>query len=102
MPNTYTQLYVHIVFTVKGRQNLIPKTKKETLHKYITGIVQNRKHKMPFLMNCNKAIEIMVRDIDRRKVFSGMPWQTYFFIRFIAKLPRSLYVGLVKALKFKL
>ena len=27
MPNTYTQIYIHIVFAVKGRQALIPKPK---------------------------------------------------------------------------
>ena len=46
MANTYTQLYIHIVFAVKGRVNLIPKSHKEELHKYITGIVQKRRHKM--------------------------------------------------------
>ena len=28
MANTYTQLYIHIVFAVKGRQSLIPNTRK--------------------------------------------------------------------------
>ncbi len=46
MPNTYTQIYIHIVFAVKGRENLISKNKREDLHKYISGIVQNREHKM--------------------------------------------------------
>ena len=46
MPNTYTQLQVHIVFSVKGRQNLIPKLHREQVEKYMTGIVQNRKHKL--------------------------------------------------------
>lgn len=46
MPNTYSQLYVQIVFAVKGRQNLIPKQHREELHKYITGIVQNNEQKM--------------------------------------------------------
>lgn len=46
MPNTYSQLYIQIVFTVKGRQNLIPLSCKEELQKYITGIIQNRGHKM--------------------------------------------------------
>ncbi len=46
MPNTYTQLYVQIVFAVKGRLNLISKDNREELHKYITGIVQNRDQKM--------------------------------------------------------
>ncbi|MCY7360328.1 MAG: IS200/IS605 family transposase [Rudanella sp.] len=46
MPNTYTQLYAQIVFAVKGRQNLIPKARKEELHRYITGIVKERGQKL--------------------------------------------------------
>ena len=46
MPNTYSQIYIQIVFAVKGRQNLIPAQNREELHKYITGIVQNREQKM--------------------------------------------------------
>lgn len=46
MANTYTQLYVQIVFAVKGHHHLIPKNRKEELHQYITGIVQNRGQKM--------------------------------------------------------
>ncbi len=46
MANTYSQIYIQIVFAVKGRQNLIPKQHREELHKYITGIVQNREQKM--------------------------------------------------------
>ncbi len=46
MPNTYSKIYIQIVFTVKGRQNLIDKKHREELHKYITGIVQNRDQKM--------------------------------------------------------
>ena len=46
MANTYTQLYIHIVFSVKGRQPLIPKKHKAELHKYITDIITNKKQKM--------------------------------------------------------
>lgn len=46
MPNTYSQIYIQIVFAVKGRENLISKIHREELHKYITGIVQNRGQKM--------------------------------------------------------
>jgi len=46
MANTYSQIYIQIVFAVKGRQNLISKYNREELHKYITGIVQNREQKM--------------------------------------------------------
>ncbi len=46
MPNTYSQIYLQFVFAVKHRQSLIPREHKEELHKYITGVVQNRKAKM--------------------------------------------------------
>lgn len=46
MANTYSQIYLQFVFAVKGRQALIHPRHKEELHKYITGLVQNRKAKM--------------------------------------------------------
>lgn len=46
MANTYTQLYIHIVFTVKNRESIIPKKHKEELHQYTTGIIQKRNHKL--------------------------------------------------------
>jgi putative transposase len=46
MPNTYTQLYIHLVFAVKYRAAVISPVWAERLYKYITGIVQNNGHKM--------------------------------------------------------
>jgi len=46
MANTYTQIDIHLVFAVKGRPSLIREAWKEELYKYISGIVQNHKHKM--------------------------------------------------------
>ncbi len=46
MENTYTQSYFHLVFAVKNRDALIKKEWKDGLEKYITGIVQNHRHKM--------------------------------------------------------
>jgi putative transposase len=44
--NTYTQIFIQIVFAVKYRESLIPSIHREELHKYMTGIVQKRGHKM--------------------------------------------------------
>lgn len=46
MPNTYSQIYIQIVFAVKGRENLISKNHREELHKFISGIVKNRDQKL--------------------------------------------------------
>lgn len=46
MANTYSQMYVQIVFAVKGRSNLISVNYREELHKYISGIVNNHGQKM--------------------------------------------------------
>ena len=46
MANTYTKIYLQLVFTPKGRENVIPVKHKEELQKYTTGIIQNRRHKL--------------------------------------------------------
>lgn len=46
MANTYTQFYVHLVFSPKNRNALIKKSWKSELEKYITGIIQNNNHKL--------------------------------------------------------
>lgn len=45
MANTYTQIYLQLVFT-PTRGNIIPGKHKEELQKYTTGIIQKRKHKL--------------------------------------------------------
>ncbi len=46
MPNTYSQLYVQVVFAVKGRQCFIKESFREELQKYIAGIVAHKKQKL--------------------------------------------------------
>jgi len=51
MANTYTQLYIQLIWAVKGRENLIPKIHKDQVEKYMTGVIQERKHKL-IEINC--------------------------------------------------
>ena len=87
------------MFSVKGRQNLILKSFREELHKYITGIVQNRDQKMlavycmpdhtHILIGLRPSISIsdLVRDIkagsskfinDKKMVRGKFNWQEGF------------------------
>jgi REP element-mobilizing transposase RayT len=43
---TFSQIYIQVVFAVKGRNSLIKKEWEEELYKYITGIIQNKGQKM--------------------------------------------------------
>ena len=45
MPGTFSQVYIQVVFAVKGRENLISKTWKEDLNKYIAGIIRSKEQK---------------------------------------------------------
>ncbi len=77
MANSYTQLYIQIVFPVKYRARLISPIWKERLHRYITGIVQGKGHKMLQIhcmpdhahifigMNPSEALSDLVRDIKK-------------------------------------
>ena len=60
MANTYTQIYIHVVFAVQGRQNLIPKEHKEELHKYITGIVKNKGQKLIAINSMPDHVHIFI------------------------------------------
>ena len=46
MANTYTQIYIQVVFAVQGRQSLIRPERKEELQKYMTGIVSRQGQKL--------------------------------------------------------
>jgi len=60
MANTYTQIYLHIVFSVKGRENLIKKKWKEELYKYICGIVNGKEQKVYAIGGVGDHIHILV------------------------------------------
>ncbi len=45
MAGTYSKIYLQVVFAVKGRQNLIHKSWRDDLHKYISGIITAKGHK---------------------------------------------------------
>jgi putative transposase len=46
MADTYSQIYVHLVFSVKGRQSLIQDAWKDRLYKYICGIASGKGQKV--------------------------------------------------------
>lgn len=99
MANTYTQIYIQVVFAVQHRQNLINKDKKEELHKYITGIIRNKNQKL-FAINSmpdhvhifigvkpSMALSDLVRDIknnsstfinEKKWVMGKFNWQKGF------------------------
>lgn len=99
MANTYSQIYIQIVFAVSGRENLISKEWKDELYKYITGIVTNHGQKLlaingvadhlHLLLNIkpNIALSELVRDIkanssrwinEKRLVRGKFQWQEGF------------------------
>ncbi len=52
MANTYTQLYVQYVFSVRGRENLITENFRDELEKIMCGIVTNH-HSKTYAIYCN-------------------------------------------------
>ncbi len=99
MANTYTQIYIQVVFAVEGRQNLIPPERKDELYKYITGIVRNQEQKLISIngvadhvhlligMKPNIALSDLVRDIkagsskfinEQRWIRGKFNWQEGF------------------------
>ncbi|NJM54627.1 MAG: IS200/IS605 family transposase [Verrucomicrobiae bacterium] len=99
MANTYTQIYIQVVFAVEGRQSLIAPEHNDELQKYITGIVSAQKHKLIAINNLpdhlhllvglrpDAALSELVRDIkanssqfinEKRWVLGRFSWQEGF------------------------
>jgi putative transposase len=60
MANTYTQVYIHVVFAVQGRQNFIRPEHSDELQKYITGIVTRQKQKLIAINNMSDHFHILI------------------------------------------
>lgn len=60
MADTYTKLYIHIVFSVRGRQPLISKHHKTELHQYITGIITKKNQKLLQINSMPDHIHILM------------------------------------------
>jgi REP element-mobilizing transposase RayT len=60
MGNTYTQIHLQLIFAVKYRLALIDNIWKDELFKYISGIVQNQKHKLMIINGVNSHIHILI------------------------------------------
>lgn len=95
MANTFTQLYVQLVFASKGREKLISKKHKEVVHKYIAGVIQEkrRNHKL-LAINCmpdhihifvglhpSQSISSLVSDIKTAssKFIKKQDWMSFNF-----------------------
>lgn len=76
-PNTFTKLYVHCIFTPKGRNSLLTDSIRDKVHKYIYGILTEKKC-FPVAINGTKdhihlligfpptiSISDLIRDIKR-------------------------------------
>ncbi len=98
MPNTYFQLYIQMVFDVKGRQCFIQESFRDELQKYISGIIKEKKQKL-YAIYCmpdhthifvsikpDIAISDLVRDvkansssfIKEKHFVKNFSWQTGF------------------------
>jgi len=76
-PGTFTQMYVHIVFAVRARENLLNKAIQPRIFEYISGILRDLGHKplivngrpdhvhIFFGLNPSKSISDTVHDIKR-------------------------------------
>lgn len=99
MPNTFSQIYIQLVFAVNGRQSLISASFKETLFKYVGGTMRNADQKLIAIngmpdhvhilvgLKPNLAISDLVKDIkvassrfinDKRLVRGRFSWQEGF------------------------
>ena len=60
MANTYSQLYAHIVFSVKNRQSLLQKEVKSEVYNYIAGVIANQGYTLIAINGMADHIHILI------------------------------------------
>ncbi len=60
MSNTFSKIYIQIIFAIKGRDNLISSAWEEELHKYISGIINNKGQKLIIINGMPDHIHILI------------------------------------------
>ena len=60
MANTYSQIYIQIVFGVRGKGNSLPVKHKEELHSYVAALCGNRKAKLYCMNTLHDQTPILV------------------------------------------
>lgn len=60
MAGTYSQLYIHIVFAVKGRENHLRKEWREEIFQYISGIITKKEQKSIIVNGVADHVHILV------------------------------------------
>lgn len=59
-PNTFTKLYVHCIFTPKGRNSLLTDSIRRKVHKYIYGILLEKKCFPVAINGTNDHIHLLI------------------------------------------
>jgi len=99
MPGTFSQIYIQVVFAVKGRKNIMQKEWRQELFKYMAGTIKGKNQK-PIIVNGvadhvhlfiglkpSIALSDLVRDIknnasnfvnDQKFVTGKFKWQEGF------------------------
>lgn len=60
MANTFSQIYIQVVFAVKGRESLIHQSWENELYKYISGVVRNKEQKMLAINGMSDHIHFLI------------------------------------------
>ena len=60
MANTFSQIYIQYVFTVKGRENLLLKSWRDELFKYMSGIIKLQDQKSIIVNGVDDHVHALV------------------------------------------
>ena len=99
MAGTYSQLYIQVVFAVKGRNNLLQKPWRDEVFKYMSGIIKGKNQKAIIVNGVEDHVHLfiglkpsmclsdLVRDVknnttnfvkDKKLVKGAFAWQEGF------------------------
>ena len=81
--STFSQIYIQIVFAVKGRASLVSKSWEEELYKFVSGIVTNKGQKLLAINGMPDhvhALFMLNPNVSLAKIIQQVKGSTSYFI----------------------
>jgi len=78
MAGTFSQIYVQVVFTVKGRETSLQKPWRDEVFKYMSGIIKGKNQKPIIINGISNHVHLFI-GLKPAMAFSDLVWMALHF-----------------------
>ncbi|WP_372367551.1 SDR family NAD(P)-dependent oxidoreductase [Candidatus Uabimicrobium sp. HlEnr_7] len=96
----YSVTKIGVEYFLEGMAVDFPQLQFTTIHPgYVDTPINNKSPNRLWLIHCDKAAQLMIKAVAKRKHVYIYPWQMRLFYKFVRHLPHFLYYKLAERMK---